>query len=129
MHRIILELLSFDGRFLLRVVFGASMSVRPMAGGDWKTLISGVNGLSSSIDTTHGGNFTFYTGKDSEGRLGLVRVSAAGGTPECVGDLPSRTFQGPLYFSADGRWILATGSESNKYGLWVLENFEPATMK
>ena len=124
-----IELPSFDGRFLLRVVYGDGMSVRPMAGGEWKTLVSGVKGLSSAIDTTHDGNFTFYTANDSEGRPGLFRLSTAGGKPERVGDLPSRTFQGTFYFSADGRQILATDTGSNKYDLWVLENFEPATKK
>jgi Tol biopolymer transport system component len=124
-----IELPSFDGRFLLRVIYGDGMSVRPMAGGEWKTLVSGVKGLSSAIDTTHDGNFTFYTANDSEGRPGLFRLSTAGGKPERVGDLPSRTFQGTFYFSADGRQILATDTGSNKYDLWVLENFEPAAKK
>jgi Tol biopolymer transport system component len=124
-----LELPSFDGRFLLRVVEGDGMSVRPIAGGDWKTLVSGVKTLSSSIDTTHDGDFAFYAANDSEGRPGLFRISTAGGKPERVGDLPVRTFQGYYYFSADGRQILGVNFNDNKYDLWVLENFEPSDKK
>ena len=124
-----LELPSFDGRFLLRTVYGESLSIRPMSGGDWKTLVSGVNGLYSTTDTTHDGNWAFYSGNDSEGKPGLFRISTAGGMPQRVGDLPSETFQGSFYLSADGRQILGVNFNYKKYDLWVLENFEPPTKK
>jgi Tol biopolymer transport system component len=123
------ELPSFDGRFLLRTVYGDSLSVRPMSGGDWKTLVTGVNGLFSTTDTTHDGNWAFYSGNDSEGKPGLFRISTAGGIPQRVGDLPVETFQGSFYLSADGRQILGVNFNSKKYDLWVLENFEPPAKK
>ena len=121
---------SFDGRWLLRTVDEDSVSVRALSGSDWKTLVSGVKGLFTNLETTHDGNWAFYSAYDSAGNPALFRVATTGGAPELVGRFPSARFQGQnLYLSADGRQILATRLDSQKYDLWVLENFEPPVKK
>jgi WD40-like Beta Propeller Repeat len=120
---------SFDGRWLLRSDED-SLSVKPVSGGDWKTLVSGVKGLWTDEETTHDGNWVFYQAYDSADKPALFRVATTGGSPELVGGLPSASFIGQNFFlSADGRQILATKFNDRKYDLWVLENFEPPVKK
>jgi len=128
-HDGIYEFPSFDGLWLLRTKFGDSLSARPMTGGDWRTLVSGVKSLDSGMDTTHDGIWVFYWANDSTGKTVLFRVPTTGGAPERVGDLPNASFRYLFTVSADGRQILATNWGSQKYDLWVLENFEPPVKK
>ena len=120
-----LELPSSDGRWLLRRVMGKSLSVRPIPGGEWRTLVSGVKSLDSGDDTTPDGNWAFYWANDSTGKAALFRVPTTGGAPDRVGDLPNASFRYLFTLSSDGRQILATNWGPQKYDLWVLENFEP----
>jgi Tol biopolymer transport system component len=120
-----LELPSSDGRWLLRRVMGKSLSVRPIPGGEWRTIVSGVKSLDSGDDTTQDGNWAFYWANDSTGKAALFRVPTTGGAPERVGDLPNASFRYLFTLSADGRQILATNWGPQKYDLWLLENFEP----
>jgi Tol biopolymer transport system component len=126
----IFENTSFEGRWLLRSVDGNSLSVRPVSGGDWKVLVSGVKGLWTNDETTHDGNWAFYQAYDSAGKPALFRVPTTGGTPELVGGLPSASFKGQHFFlSDDGNQILVTKVNDEKHDLWVLENFEPPPLK
>jgi hypothetical protein len=118
------EVPAFDGQWLLRSEVDR-MSVRPIAGGDWKILVSGVKGFWSLNDTTHDGKWAFFSVSDSTGKSGLFRVPTAGGPPERVGDLPNAQFHGKLYRSADGHTIMGVSVRSSRYDLWLLENFEP----
>jgi Tol biopolymer transport system component len=120
---------SFDGRWLLRTVDGDSLAVRPVSGGDWKVLVAGVKGLWTNCETTHDGNWAFYSVYDSAGKPALFRVATTGGASERVGDLPNAIFRYFLTLSADGRQILAANWGPQKYDLWVLENFEPPVKK
>jgi Tol biopolymer transport system component len=120
---------SLDGHLLFRIAQGDSLSVRSMPDGDWKTLVSGDKGLFAGGDTTHDGNWTFYSTYDSTGKPGLFRIPTTGGAAERVGDLPIASFQGKFDLSADGSQIIATSFNHQKFDLWVLENFEPAAKK
>ena len=121
-----IELPSFDGRWLFRIAQGDSLSVRAMPDGDWKTLVSGAKGL-YAYSMTYDGHWAYYAAYDSNGKFGLFRVSTAGGTPQCLGDLPVQPFKGNLYLSPDKHQILALNMWG--YELWLLENFEPTPKK
>jgi Tol biopolymer transport system component len=126
----ILEVPSFDGRWLLRIVVGEGLSVRPMSGGDWKILVPWVKDLWTDLQTTPDGNWAFYSIYDSTGKPALFRVPTIGGVPQRVGGLPSATLWGELLnLSADGRQILVTKWNDQMDDLWVLENFEPPVKK
>lgn len=117
-----------DGLWLVRYQEG-SLSVRPIAGGDWKPLVSGLREGSKWVTTPDGDSILYHT-RDAQGAQGLFRVPIAGGTPQRLGDFPSNEFRGSmLRMSADGRRILAADLEYKQYDLWILENFEPAPGK
>jgi hypothetical protein len=97
------------------------IEIRPMAGGDWKPLVS--------VGETHmvftpDGKWVLYHDVDSAGKHGLFRVSTAGGQPERMGDFPSVLKEGGLMvISPDGHKVVAEGGSPTE--LWILENFEP----
>ena len=126
--KLIPERPSLDGRWVIRFLDG-TFSVRPLEGGDWKPLVSGVIRSALTPVTTPDGNWFMYIDSDSSGKRRLFRVSTAGGTPQLVGDLPVGTYSGRIYFRADGRQILAQNSSTFHYNMWVLKNFEPPAQK
>ena len=121
---------SHDGRLLVRMIDGNSQ-VRPMTGGQWRTLVSGLTEYLPP-ETTPDGKWVIYNAIDSSGKRSLFRVSINGGDPQRLGDYPIREFTGrdTLRISPDGREILAAETEfTTNYDLWVLENFEPPASK
>lgn len=118
-----LEAPSLDGRFVVRYLDG-SLSVRPISGGDWHLLVSGLQAPYLDPITTPDGNWALYVDSDAAEKRTLYRVSTAGGKPQVVGELPQNRWAGNFFLSPDGRQILAQSS-SNRYDLWILENFEP----
>jgi Tol biopolymer transport system component len=121
---------SHDGRWLVRMMNGSSQ-VRPMTGGQWRTLVSGLTEYLPP-ETTPDGKWILYNAIDSSGKRSLFRVSINGGDPQRLGGYPIREFTGrdTLRISPDGREILAAETEfTTNYDLWVLENFEPPASK
>jgi Tol biopolymer transport system component len=114
---------SSDGRFVAMMLDGV-VSIRPIAGGDWKPLASGVT-LRIPPFIMPDGKWVLYQTADATGKLGLFRVSTAGGTPERLGDLPTNGSAGSFFFSPDGQQILIMAEKPADYGLSVLENFVP----
>ena len=97
--------------------------VRPIAGGEWKSLIS--------VDTrrvavTPDGKWVYYSGPIATGRMALFRASMAGGPPERLGDSPGTTL-GNLDISPDARQIVGSSLDLiNGLEVWSLENFVPS---
>jgi Tol biopolymer transport system component len=122
-----------DGNSLVRITFGSNMSVRPVSGGDWKSLISGANGLGWQFVVSMDSKWVYYHGHDQAYKDALFRVSIAGGLPERLGDFPCESPLGGISISPDNRQILATcyggAAGGAGYDLWVLENFVPSSKK
>jgi serine/threonine protein kinase/WD40 repeat protein len=97
------------------------IEIRPMSGGDWRTLVSLKNW--SPIAFTPDGNWVVYCNTDEGVKQGLFRVATSGGEPERLGDLPSGSKFPLLSISPDGQKIIADTREPVE--LWMLENFEP----
>ena len=97
------------------------IEIRPMSGGDWRTLVSFKN--RSPIAFTPDGNWLVYQDTDEGVKQGLFRASTSGGQPERLGDLPSGSKLALLYISPDGQKIIADTHAPAELGL--LENFEP----
>jgi len=116
-----------DGHFVARILDGV-VSIRPMAGGNWKPLISGVV-LRDPPFIMPDGMWVLYQNVDTTGKPGLFRVSIAGGSPERLGDLPFNGSAGSFFFSSDGKQILTLAEKPADYGLSVLENFVPPVKK
>ena len=118
---------SQDGHWMARLLNGV-VSVRPIPGGDWKPLASGVT-LRVPPVVTPDEKWVSYQTVDSAGKAGIFRVPLAGGTPERMGDLPGNVSEGSFLFSPDGRQILAVSTKQADYGLSILENFVPPVKK
>jgi len=119
-----------------------SFDTRPLAGGTWKPVVflqAGVVVLRSKNSITMGncrfaitpeGNSLLYQDIDSAGKPGLFRVPLVGGSPERVGDFPSKRFDGGLIISRDGRQIIAeTLDAAANLEVWSLRNFIPPGSK
>jgi len=122
--------LSFDGRWVLRQRNG-KLSFRPVSGGVWKTVASGIENF-YVLGSTPDGDWTLYLTSDLQRQPGIYEVPFAGGAPRRVGDLPTRTwfaYDGYFVFSPDGRKILALEMTPPQTSLWVLQNFEPKSPK
>jgi Tol biopolymer transport system component len=97
------------------------IEIRPIAGGEWKALIS--------LPTTHmaftpDGNWLLFHDVDAAGKHGLYRISTAGGQRERISEFPSvGKEQGDLHVSPDGRKLLVKSRTDQQ--VWILENFEP----
>ena len=98
------------------------MFVRPLSGGDWKSLASG---RSWPYAGNPDGKWVFYQNTDAAGKHGFFRVAIEGGQPQRLGDFPVQRASQGLWFSPDGRQILAVSLDFNRYDLWLLENFIP----
>jgi len=96
------------------------IEIRPMAGGDWKPLISL---MPTQTVFTPDGKWLLYHDVDAAGKQSLFRVSTAGGQPERIGDFPSALRGGFMRISPDGQKL-----EVDLFlypDVWLLENFEP----
>jgi Tol biopolymer transport system component len=118
---------SADGHFVAMMLDGV-VSIRPIAGGDWKPLVSGVT-LRIPPFVMPDGKWVLYQSGDVTGKPGLFRVPTAGGTPERLGDLPINGSPGSFFFSPDGHQVLTVAEKQADYGLSVLENFVPPVKK
>jgi len=96
------------------------LEIRPMSGGDWKSLIS--LGTTQTAFTPDG-NWLLYHDVDAAGKQSLFRVSTAGGQPERIGDFPAAGTTGSLRISPDGKQIITEAAIPPE--TWILENFEP----
>ena len=119
--------ISPDGHFVARMLDGV-VSIRPIAGGDWKPLAAGV-ALRIPPFFMPDGKWVLYQNVDATGKPGLFRVSTAGGTPERLGDPPINGSAASFFFSPDGHQILTMAEKPADYGLSVLENFVPPVKK
>jgi hypothetical protein len=117
-----------DGRLFIRFK-DETLAVRPISGGDWRTLASGLKWQHIAPVATPDGNWVLYMDKDAAGKLGIFRVPAAGGPPQMIGIPPTEDYPGLLYFSPDGRQVLFLNAGSRNNDLWILENFEPSAKK
>jgi Tol biopolymer transport system component len=113
--------ISPDGHWVARLLDGA-VSIRPMDGGDWKLLASGVT-IKVPPFVMPDAKWVLYQTVDSTGRPGLFRVSIAGANSERLGDLPNNEPASSLFFSPDGHQVISFAGKPTDYGLSLLENF------
>ncbi len=113
---------SADEHWLLRGF--QSLEVRPMSGGEWRTLASG--GYVWPYAVTPDGNWVIYADAELSGARDFLRVPLAGGKPERLGGWPTSEALNGLWVSPDGRQILTVSTNYGKYDLWVLDNFVPS---
>ena len=113
-----------DDRWLIRGS-GKSLSVRSIAGGEWRSLASCNLPLSDHFAGTPDGNWAIYEDTDTAGKSSLFRVPIEGGQPQRLGDSPTGN-PGELEISPDGRQILAVSYDPSNFDLWVLEHFVPS---
>jgi Tol biopolymer transport system component len=120
--------MSPDERWLIRMN-GKGVEIRPMSGGDWKTLVSRLPQV-GHVDFTPDGQWFLYQDVDSTGKPILSRVASAGGQPERLGDFPTRAPSGTMRISPDGSKVMVTAGEyGTAYEMWSLENFVPPAPK
>jgi len=115
---------SLDGRWIIRQSQDV-MALRPIEGGEWRTVATGARGLQGAT-TTADGKWLLYLGEDASGRLSLFRVSVSGGSPELIAQIPAGHSVGSLTASPDGRHLLGGIDSGPVPTLWVLENYVPS---
>ena len=122
-----------DGKWLVRIRPESELSVRPLSGGEWKSLVSETNGIGWEDAVSPDSNWVIYHEHDPAGADWLARVSIAGGKPERLGDFPKNCSDGYLSISPDGRQVLATCYRNPSWSaddeVWVLENYLPPVSK
>lgn len=116
---------SSDGRSIVGLRDG-TLSVRPISGGEWVPLVSGVR-VNSPVFATADGKWVFYQDKDAEGIDSVFRVAVAAREPQRVGKLPDNYSLRGFFFSPDAHQVLVWRVASTD--LWLLENFEPSPGK
>jgi Tol biopolymer transport system component len=114
-----------DGRLLVSLRDG-TLSVRPLSGGESKTLVSGIV-LNFPAFATPDGNWIIYQDYGPGGGINLYRVPITGGKPQRIGKPPEDHYFKDLFFSPDSRQILTF--KAGEIELWLLENFEPFPKK
>ena len=112
---------SGDDQWLLRQTI-KNLSVRPIAGGEWRSLAS-LNGWSAWAFTPDGRS-VLYSNKDESGKNGLFQITTTGDEPRRLGDLPSYPLY--LFLSPDGNQLILETAEFGENDMWVLENFLPS---
>ena len=117
---------SSDGRWVVRLLNGM-VSIRPITGGDWKLLASGVT-VRLPAGIMPDGKWVLYQTADSAGRLAFFRVPTDGGSPERLGDLTNDGIA-DFAFSLDGLQVVAWAPKPGNYSLSVLDNFVPKAKK
>ena len=128
---------SRDGNWLVRTRLDSGLdseiSLRPMSGGDWKSLASGINRIWWQNVVAPDSKWVYYHSIDQAGKQSLFRVSMSGGEPKRLGDFPDDRFSGQLDISPDGRQILATclgyRKQTDEYDLWIFDDFLPPAKK
>jgi Tol biopolymer transport system component len=104
-------------------------ALRPMPGGEWRSLATHIKGWSSGhFSGTSDGSWLFYHIVDPGGKHSLYRVATAGGEPERLGDFPTESRGGSMDISPDGSKIMVTAREYASE-LWLLENLVPSAKK
>jgi Tol biopolymer transport system component len=121
-----------DGKWLVRIR-PSELSVMPLSGGKWKSLVSETNGIGWQNAVSPDSNWVIYHEHDPAGADWLARVSIAGGKPERLGDFPKNCSDGYLNVSPDGRQVLTTCYRNpSAYfddEVWALENYVPSATK
>jgi hypothetical protein len=120
----VVELVSQDERWLVRWD-KQNIEIRPIAGGDWRRLVSNKDLFAGHVNFTADGNWLLYHALDSAGKHSLFRVASAGGQPEFLGDFPTNSLSGSLEISPDGSKVIVSAESETGYELWSLENFVP----
>jgi len=122
-----------DGNWLIRTSKSTEISVRPISGGEWKSLASGINGIWWQNVVAPDSKWLYYHSTNQDGKDLLFRTSIVGGQPELLGDFPCSSFSGYLNISPDSREILTTCIGKDRgdatYDLWLLDNYVPAAKK
>jgi len=121
-----------DERWLIRTD-RRGLAIRPMAGGDWRFLVSdSAYALPYQAYPVPYGDWIMFPAKSGEGKLRLYRIPISGGEPELVGDFPAGSkpdLDEWLHLSRDARQVIAEIRNESKLDLWTLENFEPSDKK
>ena len=114
-----------DGRSLIELQDG-TLSVRPITGGGWAPLVSGIS-MNSPVFPTPNGKWVFYQDKDGARKNHLFLAPIAGGKPQHIGDSPDEYYFRDYFFSPGSRQVLAW--RDGTVDLWLLENFVPSASK
>jgi hypothetical protein len=97
---------SSDEQWLIRHSYH-SLDIRPMSGGEWKTLVSTNRNIENTdmprpAAFTPDGKWLLYADADAAGGPTLFRVPLAGGQPERLGDFPNSGGHGFIVFALTG---------------------------
>jgi len=85
-----------------------ALEVRPVSGGNCKTLVSRDRHFPSGhVALTADGEWLVYHDVDAAGKQALFRVATSGGKAERIADFPSNSRNGTIEFSPDGHTIIA----------------------
>jgi Tol biopolymer transport system component len=122
---------SSDEPWLIRSV-KQNLEILSTSGGDWRPLVSLSKEFpmgTGHVTFTPDGKWVLYHDLDSTGKHSLFRIAVGGGTPERLGDFPTKDVRGSLEISPDASKIIVTSHEQTSYELWLLENFVPPAPK
>lgn len=109
-----------DGRWLVGRPSPREFSIRAAAGGQWRTFANNV-GFQRAFSPD--GEWFYYPATDGSGHNSFYRIASSGGTPERLGDFPTRLTAGSLAISPDGRkFVVATFDTMGEW--WVLQNYD-----
>ncbi|HTS32224.1 MAG TPA: WD40 repeat domain-containing protein, partial [Bryobacteraceae bacterium] len=99
----------------------ASILVKPLEGGEWKTLATLQGSPYMFLNWAPNGDLLFgKEGSDSS----IFRLSSTGGTPQKIADLKSLEHVHEIRIRPDGRQLIFQ-SVVNNIEFWALENFLP----
>jgi Tol biopolymer transport system component len=119
---------SQDDRWIVHKRQDNKIEIRPMSGGEFRVLASGSSFLGMG-NVTPDGTWLLYPGVEGD-KPGLFRVAVEGGSPQRLGDYPSKPgCCSLLSISPDGQSVAAVDGDPGKSDLWVLENFVPPPAK
>lgn len=117
--------ISPDGRSVAaldRQADSASIMVKPLQGGEWKTLATLDGAGYMYLRWLPNGDLIF--GKEGAPNSAIYRLFAAGGTPQKIAELASLEHIYEIAVRPDGRQLLFQ-SYVNNLEFWALENFLP----
>lgn len=117
-------LLSRDDKWVLRYS-NDHIRVRPIAGGDWREIVSGLD-LVSMPETTLNGKWVLFIAKDKHGTPTLYRVPIEGGDPQRIGDVPKDSDWCRLFLSPDDSQVFLEYHFVPNDEIWLLENYVPS---
>jgi hypothetical protein len=122
---------SLDDQWLIRSE-AQTFWVRPMSGGDWRSLVTLRENFIWLSTTTPDGSWLLYLSAEKTGKRNLFRVPIAGGPSQPLGEVPKfpeGASLSILRFSPDGNKIVAEIVKGIESDLWVLESFVPPAPK